>query len=137
MNTTAKAILSAAASMDRLLLTGLKTRYIAQATTMSSGITRYRLATPSRNMPLDSVMSLAVCVGSPGVISPFTTTMKPKMDSTDSSSSATPAVMLALRMDRCGSVPAISGRSVFDVMMFLLCPVIVVSRGDRWPQLRP
>src|SRR5664279_2892016 len=132
MKTTAKAIRRPAASIERLLLTGLKTRYSAHATAMSRGITRYRLAMPSRNTPLDSVMSLAVCAGSPGVTSPFTTTMKPKMDSAARSSSAIPAVRLALRMDRFGSVPATPGRAGVEVMAFLLCPAAVGSRGtDR------
>src|SRR6476659_4096909 len=117
MKTTAKATLKVAASMDRLLLTGLKTRKRAHPTTMSRGITRYRAAMPSRNQPLDSVMSLAVCAGSPGVTSPFTTTMKPKIDNTDRSSRAIPAVRPALRIDRLGSVPAIAGRAVFGVIV--------------------
>src|SRR6476620_7012640 len=117
MKTPAKAILSVAASIERLLLTGLKTRESAHATTMSRGITRYRLAMPSRNRPLDSVMSLAVFAGSPGVTSPFTMTMKPKMDSTDRSSRAIPAVRLAVRIDRFGSVPAVMSRAVFGVIV--------------------
>ena len=74
MNTTAKATRITAANIERLLLTGLNTRYSAHPTTMSRTITRYRLDDAQPEQPLDSVMSLAVCAASPGVTSPLTAT---------------------------------------------------------------
>jgi Tetracyclin repressor-like, C-terminal domain len=46
------------------------------------------------------MMSAAVCVALPSVTSPSTTTTLPKMATTDMSRSATPAVMLAVRIDQ-------------------------------------
>ena len=87
--------LNAAASSEMILLTGLNTRYSAQATTTSSVITKNRLTMPSRNSPADSVMSLAVCAAFPCVTSPSTATKLPKPASTDMTRIPTPAVMLA------------------------------------------
>ena len=58
--------------------------------------------------------------------------MKPKMDSADRSSRAIPAVRLAVRMDRFGSVPAVLSRAVFGVIVSPLGSRLSGGRGtDR------
>src|SRR5208283_1886218 len=106
MNTPAYATLSHAASAEMALLTGLNTRYSAHATTTSSAATRYRLTMPNRNKFSWAMMSLPVRAAFPGVTSPFTATRYPKPESADMSRSPTPAVILALRIDRSVSVLA-------------------------------
>ena len=90
---------------------------------------------PSRKRPADSVMSFAVCAGSPGVTSPFTATKYPKPASTAISRSATPAVSAASRMDRFGSVPVARSTAAFEVMVCSLgrdCWFMQTVTGAGW-----
>jgi hypothetical protein len=59
--------LNRAASRETPRLTGLKTRYSAQAATTSSATTRNRLTMPSRNTPSEALTSCAVRAASPCV----------------------------------------------------------------------
>src|ERR1022692_3636766 len=103
MKTPAYATRSHAASFDRASLTGLNTRYRLHATTTSSAATAYKLRMPNRNRPSWPAMFLAVCAAFPGATSPLTATRYPRAESTDMARRPTPAVVLALRIDRFAS----------------------------------